>query len=351
MIKINEETLFDKHLEKLGLGNITIDEEIYKPWVLYDRPRELFSPNEYYFFAYLRSLRERTHKYGFSDLSTFSGFHQSGKSSSACFFAWMLDETFKDNFKKRVVYDPSDLNEYILNADKLHSHDKRNVGCAVVVDEAGNTVEALNYYSEFSRMFSTTLQTMGYLKPRIFFISPSRKDVASSIRNMANTHYNVARPKTTEYSTVSPRELRYNHLRDTNWNKRPVIRFFGEKIMINTLKIHGIPSEILNRYKEIESYKSDMIRNKYEVRKDVEEKNADDIDLDLIVRKVKDNVKVFLNSRENGIHPDALHYQFKIPLRACNVVKLRAERELRQEGYVFPGVAKRKRKDEVEEDE
>jgi hypothetical protein len=309
----------------------------------------MLKPNEYYFFAYLRNLRKRTHKYGFSDLSTFSGPHRSGKSTSACFFAWLLDDTFKDNFKKRVIYAPEDLDQYILNADKLYTLDKKNIGCAVVIDEAGNTLEALAYYSEFSRKFSTTLQTMGYLKSRIFFISPNRKNVASSIRSMANTHYNVKRPNSTTYTTVSPRELKYDHLRDTSWNKRPVIRYFGEKIMLQTLKIHGIPSEILKKYLEVEGYKSDMIKNKYSVQKEIEEKNKDEIDIDGAVRKVKDNLLHFLNMRENGVHIDAIAYQLKVPHRVSNLIKMRVERELKQEGYVFPGSSKKRIKEEEDE--
>lgn len=341
---------FENMLERLNLNPLpVIDEEVYKPWVLYSRPREMLKPNEYYFFAYLRNLRKRTHKYGFSDLSTFSGPHRSGKSTSACFFAWLLDDTFKDNFKKRVIYAPEDLDQYILNADKLYTLNKKNIGCAVVIDEAGNTLEALAYYSEFSRKFSTTLQTMGYLKSRIFFISPNRKNVASSIRSMANTHYNVKRPNSTTYTTVSPRELKYDHLRDTSWNKRPVIRYFGEKIMLQTLKIHGIPSEILKKYLEVEGYKSDMIKNKYSVQKEIEEKNKDEIDIDDAVRKVKDNLLHFLNMRENGVHIDAIAYQLKVSRRVSNLIKMRVERELKQEGYVFPGSSKKRIKEEEDE--
>lgn len=273
----------------------------------------------------------------------------SGKSTSACFFAWLLDDTFKDNFKKRVIYNPEDLDQYILNADKLYTLNKNNIGCAVVIDEAGNTLEALAYYSEFSRKFSTTLQTMGYLKSRIFFISPNRKNVASSIRSMANTHYNVKRPNSTTYTTVSPRELKYDHLRDTSWNKRPVIRYFGEKIMLQTLKIHGIPSEILKKYLEVEGYKSDMIKNKYSVQKEIEEKNKDEIDIDDAVRKVKDNLLHFLNMRENGVHIDAIAYQLKVSRRVSNLIKMRVERELKQEGYVFPGSSKKRIKEEEDE--
>lgn len=346
---LNKDNSFEKALEKLGLNNLTADEEIYRPWVLYNRPRELLKPHEYYFLAYLRNLRKRTHVFGFSDLSSFSGVHQSGKSSTACLFAWLLDETFKDNFYKRVVYDPSDLDEYILNADKLHSLDKNNVGCAVVVDEAGNTVEALNYYSEFSRKFNTTLQTMGYLKPRIFFISPLRKNVASSIRDMANTHYNVVRPNTREYSLVAPRHMKYDNINNKSWTKRPIVRYYNEKVIINNLKIWGIPSEILKKYKEVEKYKSENIQKKYTEVKENEEKKLEQIDIEQLVEKTIDNLPGFLNSKENGISSDALHYQFKIPVRACNVLKLRVERKLKQDGYIFPGKNQKRNGDDNDE--
>lgn len=346
MIQISNNNSFEFKLEELGLGNLTVDDEIYKPWVLYNRERTILPEKDYYFFAYLRSLRQRTHKFGFSNLTTVAGPHQSGKSTSSCVLSWLIDETFKDNFEKRVIYDPADLKEHIRKADRCHSINQRDIGQAIVLDEAGNTVEAQNYYSEVSREFNKVLQMMGYLKPIIFFICPIRRGIDSKIRDMANFHYNIRRPNTREFTLISPRELKYDNITNRTWTKRPIIRYYGEKILLNNIKIYGIPSEILKRYKDLEKYKSEQIQKEYENTKASEEKKLDEIEIDRYVEKVIDNLPGFLNSRETGIYVDSLHYTFKIPIRACNVIKLNAERKLKQDGFVFPG--KKRRSDEDE---
>lgn len=350
---LTQNNSFETKLEELGLNNLTIDEnEVYEPWVLYDRKRNMLPDNEYYFFAYIRSLRERTHKFGFSNLTTVSGPHRSGKSTSSCLIAWLIDETFKDNFGKRVIYEPQDMNEYILKADRDYCINPRNIGHAIVVDEAGNTMEAQNYYSEFSREFNKTLQTMGYLKPIIFFISPIRRGMDSKIRDMANFHYNVKRPNTNDYSLIAPRELKFDNITNKSWHKRPIIRYYGEKIILNNLKIYGLPSEILKRYLNIERYKSENIQKQYENANEIEEKKLDSINIDEYVEKVIDNLPAFLNPRETMVYSDAIHYTLKIPMRACNVVKMRVERKLKQDGYVFPGRrGDKKKKIEDEEDD
>lgn len=326
MLYDNNSNEFYDCLESYGLNPLDMwpQEETF---VLLERPREIMNQDSLLALAFIRSIHQDVHHVGKSFLASWDGRHRSGKSMSSIVFSWLLDKTFKQDFEKRIIHNPNDFTEYIYQIDKRFTFNHTR-GCAVVVDEAGNTMASHEWQSQWSININKVLQSMGYLRPIINFVAPVKDNVNSGVRKLVNFHFTVSR-NNNEFSTIKPYQMQYNSLMGKTFPRFPRIHFFGERLILQKIRMRGIPSEIMERYQKLEiDRKQKMMADNLSGLREQEDVKEENMDREKLVNRVVDNYGFYQLKRGDKLDADLIKFDLGISPRFAKYIQRLAENKL-----------------------
>jgi hypothetical protein len=199
---------------------------------------------------YLNDIYKKVHNEDFNRLDMWVGRHRVGKSTNAIVFAHLLDKTFKENFEDRIVYSAEQF-MYALEIIRK----KEIIGGAVIWDEAGVGLPSREWYAVSNKAINYALQTLGYLRPIIYFVAPDISYVDSQVRKLFHAFYEVNR-STKEYSIIKPFTLSYDKKTGKiyyiypKYLRRHRQGIYGNTIVPVRFVIPYPPNWILQRYEE-----------------------------------------------------------------------------------------------------
>jgi len=275
----------------------------------YLSPYERLRKEELLGMAYLKSCHDHVISNGFSYIASFDGRHRSGKSVTAITFAYLWDYSFWDNFEKRIVQDHNEFIEAISSIAK----NKIKGGC-VIVDEAGISLSASDWYEKWMKTVTQMVQMFGMWCPVVLFVAPVKDFVDSRLRKMFHAYYKVTRTnKVCTY--VTPYRVKFNSVLGKFFYKKPVMHVDGEKITIKRLQLGVPPDFILERYQNMEQVrKEDIFKNLIDDLKKSEtiSKRKKQIDIDEVIKDVLNEYRIFesKNSKSTNIILDATKIRF-----------------------------------------
>lgn len=304
--------------------NILADEEMF---VQLERPRETIDRDTLVALAFIRSIRNSVHIVGKGFIGSWEGPWRSGKSTSAITFSWLIDKTFEKNFENRIIHTPDNFTEYIAKVEKLYTYE-HVIGTACVIDEAGNTMASHEWHSRWSITINKVLQSIGLYKPILSFVAPHKDNVNSGVRKLVNTHFTVKR-NNPEFATIKPYELHYNSLAGKTWPRFPRINFLGERLILRSIRMKGIPSEIKMLYDQLEPLrKKNLVGDNIEALQEKEDVKEQNMDREKMVNQIVDNYGFYMLKNGSGLDVDIIRYQFTISNRFAKFILKMAEAKL-----------------------
>jgi len=213
---------------------------------------------------FLRQLHQRLHVYKKSLMITGEGEHRSGKSVFFYTLGGLIDPTFRGN-PGRVVKNARELLDQIEDIRVKNIH-----GAVIIVDEAGASLYSGDWFTQISKAVVKVFTVCGKLNPCIIMIAPLKVLLNSSLRKMAHYHVKLSRPNNKESRALIYR-TQFNSLAGasgTFYHKHPIVSLFGQRIVINSIKIGKPPKDLLDEYRAIEDVNKPLMMQ--EIRTDAE---------------------------------------------------------------------------------
>lgn len=281
--------------------------------------------------AYLKHTRDFVVKKGFSFLGSFDGRHRSGKSMGAITFAHIWDPTFYKSFEQRIVQNHI---EFMNAIEGIADQDIR--GGVIVVDEAGVSMGSDQFWETWLRTLTKTVQMFGFLFPVILFVAPVKDFVDSRLRKMFHAYYRVER-NNTQYSVITPYNLKFSSMRSKWYYKKPVVRIGNSEIIVNRLLLHKPPEYLLERYTNLEKARKKIMLDQFieEMKKSEVKKERKEVDLDSLIQNVVKNWRVYESKRSKpddiSLDTNKLQFRLKITGRMAGYVKAEAEERINKE--------------------
>jgi hypothetical protein len=278
--------------------------------------------------AYLRNIRDTVVRRNFTFLAHFQGRHRSSKSTTAFWFAWLLDPTFAANYQKRVVTSPQQFMDAIADIRKL-----KRKGCVVIVDEAANTMAASDYYENFMKTIAKVTTMMGYTGVIVFYCSIYKNFVDSRIRRMFHSYYECAR-YSNDRSIIRPYILRYSTIMKKEYVKHPVINIMGERVTLEQIVVQKPPQFIIDAYENLSIIRKDDMMDGYQedIKRGMIKEKKGRLNVDELVKTVVDNYHDFESPKMKGdkirLSKFKLKWTCKITGEQADYVKEAAEKAL-----------------------
>ena len=296
-------------------------------------PNLVINSQELNALAFLKRRREQVHITGLTLLAHFDGRHRSGKSVSAALIAAIWDKTFLKNFERRVVHNAEDFLEEMRRIEK-----EGIMGAVILVDEAGQSMGASDWYQQFADAIQKSIQVFGYLHIIILFVSPVKDFLLSGLRKMTNMYIRVKRFNNQEANLIIydiDYGLRKNRM--DYYYKKPRLSIFGQKITLKKLKIRNPPKWFLEKYQKLEQERKpkimEQLRNKGIKKQQIEAREGTFEDK---VKFVMENYEMFKADRATPLEPKLDADLIKMSslevktYREAQAVKKRAERTLKE---------------------
>lgn len=278
--------------------------------------------------AWLSSVRRQVVDRGFTHLGSFDGRHRCGKSITASLLGYLWDETFWENYERRMVNEPRQF------VDVIERIAKQNIkGAVIQVDEAGVSMSSSDWYEAWMKTITKMVQMFGYLCPIVLFVAPIKDFVDARLRKMFHAYYKVDR-FTKTYVHLTPYNLKYSTIFNKWFYKKPVIRFAGQKIGIRRIKIGIPPSFLIERYENLAKYNKENMLDSFikDMKKAELKEQKKTPDIDQVILYVVENYKIFETKRSKPDLPildsTKIEFTYRISSRASRYIKNEAERML-----------------------
>lgn len=283
--------------------------------------------------ALLKRRREMVHTYGFTMLAHLDGRQRSGKSISAILLAILWDKSFLANFDRRIVHTADDFLEEIrrIEAENIK-------GAVIVVDEAGYSMSASDWYQRFADAIQKSIEVFGYLHIVVLFVSPVKDFLLSGLRKMTNIYIRVKRFNNNETNLIMydiDYGLRKNRM--DYFYKKPRLSVFGQKITMRKLKIRNPPKWLLDKYRALEQRRKPKIMEELRIKGIHQQQEAAKIGtFEDKVKFVIENYEIFKADRATPLEPrldadliKSSSLEIKT-FREAQAVKKRAERMMKE---------------------
>lgn len=288
-----------------------------------------YTQEELVALAWLMGIKREVVDRHFTWLCSISGRHRSGKSLFACTLGHIWDPTFLPNFEERVIYEPKQL-LYVLT--KLRH--ERTIGAVILIDEAGQSVSAMDWFEKWQKAISKATMILGYIYPIILFNAPIRDFINSPLRKMFHAHLEISRFNN-EYTVIRPYEVKHSTTYKKPFWSKPKINFAGQHIVLSQIKATICPDFIRKRYENLEALEKDKLLDKF--KEDIETSEVVEtrqkLDPKAIVNNVLANYEIYQakSSKQGRIILDArvIRFRFNIPADMAQYVKSEAERKMR----------------------
>ena len=281
------------------------------------------------FFRYLYNV---THVQKLSLLVLTDGRHRSGKSLFWVTAGCILDKSFEKNMESRVCYDAEKFLDLVQEIN-----DKKIPFPVILVDEAGNTLNAADWYEKMQKAIVKALTVIGYLHPTIIFITTNRALLLAGVRKQAHLYVHVKPDKSRKFSRVLPYHIMWNPLKmeDKPRYKKIRISMYGRRIALDCIKVPMPPKHIADRYATLEAEMKPKILA--ELIDDVTKSKINKVKAFFDMRKALDQVLLSpqafgMKSRKNKKSMDEtiIRMRFKIPNREALALKNMTEQVLNE---------------------
>jgi len=279
------------------------------------------------FFRYLYNV---THVQKLSLLVLTDGRHRSGKSLFWVTAGCILDKSFEKNMESRVCYDA----EKFLNLVQ-EINNKKIPFPVILVDEAGNTLNAADWYEKMQKAIVKALTVIGYLHPTIIFITTNRALLLAGVRKQAHLYVHVKPDKSRKFSRVLPYHIMWNPLKmeDKPRYKKLRISMYGRRIALDCVKVPMPPKHIADRYSKLEADMKPKILAELidDVTKSKIKKVKDFFDMQKALDQILLSPQAFgMKSIKNTKRMDEtiIRMRFKIPNREALALKKMTEQVL-----------------------
>jgi hypothetical protein len=282
------------------------------------------------FFRYLYNV---THVQKLSLLILTDGRHRSGKSMFWVTAGCILDKNFEKNMEKRVCYDADQFLDLVqeINDNKIPFP-------VILVDEAGNTLNAADWYEKMQKAIVKALTVIGYLHPTIIFITTNRALLLAGVRKQAHLYVHLKPDKSRKFSRVMPYHIVWNPLKmeDKPRYKKLRISMYGRRIALDCVKVPMPPKSIADRYATLENKMKPKILAELidDVTKSKIKKTKAFFDMQSALDQVLKHPQVFgMKNIKNTKRMDEtiIRMRFKCPNREALALKKMAEQVMNDE--------------------
>ena len=292
---------------------------------------------------YFRHIYKRVHDMKFNFLGMIVGKHRVGKSLGALSYSYMLDPSFAENIRKRVVYYADDFMKALKSI-----REKKIIGGAIVWDEAGVGIPAREWYNISNKSINMALQVFGRYRPIVFFVTQDVTYIDSQARKLFHGFYQMERFNQ-KYATASPFNVRYD--KKTGKVYYVYSRFYmkneefpGGKFKFNELLVKKPPSDFEKEYdihsKEFKDRIMEQMQERAEAHKDgnldSKKMSSSEIVKDLIESHVDDLKYLSKRSKPDDVLFDeyAIRHFYNVPARVARFIKKNAEIEANKRNLI-----------------
>lgn len=195
--------------------------------------------------AFLRHLRMDVVDMNKSLIMGFGGKHRSGKSLMATTIAYMLDPTFWERRQFRIVQTAE-----AFSTEMEYIRKNRIKGACIIIDEGGVVVPSDSFYEEWYKILNQSIQIMGYLNPIIFFCAVIRDNIGAKFRKLFHMQAQCSR-YSNEFNKTKIYYLHYDDIKGKTIPKRPRVRLFGRRHILNSVEFGKPPQFIIDAYREL----------------------------------------------------------------------------------------------------
>lgn len=270
----------------------------YNPWVLW-----------------LNKQYRKVHKEKWNILSCVVGLPRTGKSVFATSMCKLLNPDFDIN--NDVVYTEKQFRRRIENID--------SIGETIVWDEAGVGMSARDWYKIQNKEIGKMLQTMGHLRPIIWFVTPDASYIDSQARKLFHFFFE-ARNRTNNYTYIRPFNIKvdkrsgkvlymYPRLVKNGLHRMTGLRFYKPpKDFIDEYDQHSNPQKM-----QLRENQSNLIDKGGKDSK----KKAHKDSIQSIQNEILDNPDTYLNKRGN-FDRDIIYLHYKDQLKEAGSAKTQA---------------------------
>lgn len=289
--------------------------------------------------AMLKHLYDVTHEVGLSLLVTVDGRHRTGKSLMFAMIGCIMDNKFEEDMEHRIITDAESLMNVIKEIDSKKQHHP-----FLMIDEAGAALASGDWYERMQKAIIKTLTIVGYLHPTIVFITTNEDLILSGVRKQTHMHVEMRRSRN-KYAYAKFYNIRINPVTRKRYKKKPIVRFYGEKVFLDKIIVPLPPKHIRDRYAAIEATrKPRLLQEIYDdvikaEMKDLKELFDPDKAVDTVVkryqmfqtRKQKEKAEV---GDDVILDEGFIKLHLKIKHREAKLVKEMAETVLNGKGVV-----------------
>ena len=297
--------------------------------------RHNLSIKEIIFIAWVRHIYRDVVLVNKSKIIGIGGFHRAGKSEWACTMAYCWDPTFFPRIKQRVMHTTA---AFAAEIEYVREHDIH--GAVFIIDEGGVVAPSDAFYEEWYKELNQSIQVMGYLNPIIIFCAVIRDNIGAKFRKLYNIQCKAKRFDN-ECSKIKILDLNYDDLRGKTTPKRPHIRIFGKKYIMDGVKFGKPPAFISKAYQAIANPAKDKLLKQHAVAskdreargpaKSKREQQRNE-QTQFIDSKIPDIVSKFqqygaARSRPGAITLDPVKIQAgeNVPIAVAKIMKIKAE--------------------------
>lgn len=189
---------------------------------------------------WLNKQHRKVHEEKWNILSCVVGLPRTGKSVFATSMCKLLNPDF--NVKNDVVYTEKQFRRRIQQIE-----DTQKIGDTVVWDEAGVGMSARDWYKIQNKEIGKMLQTMGHLRPIIWFVTPDASYIDSQARKLFHFFFEVT-GRTTKYSTIRPFNIKVNKRTGKILYIYPRMSKTGGNDRMPILRFHKPPQHFIDEY-------------------------------------------------------------------------------------------------------
>lgn len=210
------------------------------------------------YIIYLHHIWNRIHRKEWDFLGCTVGRRRSGKSIFTAYTSWLLWKNFV--IERDMVYTAKSFQERVKVIEEEGETKREKYGKVIIFDEAGVGMPAREWYHLQNRELGKMLQTIGHLRPIVFFVTPDISFIDTQARKMFDYFFDV-KGRTDKYSKIKPFKLNVNTMTGKIYYRYP--RMVNEGVYrMKQINFYMPPNAFIKRYKEYSEPKKTELRNK-----------------------------------------------------------------------------------------
>lgn len=250
---------------------------------------------------FLHHIYDRVHRKEWHFLGCTTGKMRSGKSLFTAFNCALLYKHF--NIENDIVYKEQEFSSRFKELSQY--------GEAIIWDEAGVGMPAREWYKIQNRELGKRLQTIGHLRPIIFFVTPDITFIDTQPRKMFDYFFEVT-GRTDNYSKIKPFRLDVNKRTGKIYYRYPRMVDQNGLHRMRMIKFHLPPKEFIDQYKgHSEPAKMGLREASLETQHRGKTKK---MDMENLLKHIKETVSTQSQDFEikpNRIDLDLVRYRFR----------------------------------------